>query len=170
MSHRRWRVFWIITLNERKELDGENWATKSPRPPINTEGTRASEMICSRGTTPIVTNCNNASSSQLCDEGFVTTFTGSLAAWEPATCPTCLSLRKGFLRSAAHDAVLRRCILSELPPIIGSLLVTCLILCSLNAGQSHYVVVIYNNNRWLAKCQFYLPLPNSFHTIVMAQT
>src|SRR5229473_813278 len=96
---------------------------KSPRPPINTEGTRALEMFCSRGTTPIVTTCNNASSSPHCDEGFVTTFTGS------------------------HDAVLRRCIHSELPPIIGSLSVTCLILCSLNAGQSLYAVVIYNNNR-----------------------
>ncbi len=126
---------------------------KSPRPPINTEGTRALEMFCSRGTTPIVTTCNNASSSQLCDEGFVTTFTGSLAAWEPATCPTCLSLRKGFLRSAAHDAVLSWYIHSELPPNFGSLLEIHLILCSLNAGQTLYVVVILKHSSRLAKCQ-----------------
>jgi len=55
--------------------------------------------------------------------------------------PTCsqnsLSLQN-FLRPAAHERVLRRRIRSELSPFIGSLSVTCLILCSLNASQSLY--------------------------------
>lgn len=45
---------------------------------------------------------------------------------------------QNFLRPAAHEAVLRRRIRSELSPSIGSLSVTHLILCSLNAGQSLY--------------------------------
>lgn len=77
-----------------------------------------------------------------CSSGGKTTFTGYFAAWEPPTwayllvqsvCPL-----QNFLRPAAHEAVLRRRIRSELSPFIGSLSVTHLILCSLNAGQSLY--------------------------------
>src|SRR2546430_9903215 len=43
----------------------------------------------------------------------------------------------GFLRSAAHERVLRGHYLSELPLFFGSLVVAALILFSLNAGPSH---------------------------------
>ena len=44
-------------------------------------------------------------------------------------------LAAGFLRSAAHEGVLRGLSHSELPLFIGSLSVPILILCSFNAGQ-----------------------------------
>lgn len=48
---------------------------------------------------------------------------------------------ESFLRSAAHEGVLRARIRSELPLCFGSLLAAALILFSLNAGQS-----------WLSNC------------------
>ncbi len=64
---------------------------------------------------------------------------GYSAAWEPPTwayLPLHGQTHRGFLRPAAHEGVLRRFLRSELSPYIGSLSVTSLILCSLNAGQS----------------------------------
>jgi hypothetical protein len=70
-------------------------------------------------------------------------FPGYSAAWEPPTCSylpcqeahQCV-LAQDFLRTAAHEGVLRRRIHSELPLFIGSLSVARLILFSFNAGQT----------------------------------
>jgi hypothetical protein len=48
----------------------------------------------------------------------------------------------GFLRSAAHERVLRGHYLSELPLFFGSLLVAALILFSLNAGPLHQMLKV----------------------------
>jgi hypothetical protein len=67
-----------------------------------------------------------------------------LLAWEPSTRPTCLlqvlllltQPTKDFLRSAAHECVLRVPCHTELPLCFGSLLEVALVLFSLNAGQN----------------------------------
>jgi len=64
--------------------------------------------------------------------------------------PIYLSLRerKDFLRSAAHEGVLRVHFRSELPLFIGSLLGATLILCSLNAGQTLLLFCCTKHNRY----------------------
>jgi len=90
--------------------------------PLNSEGTRARFLFAPVVPPRLSSVLQRSPSSSLhCDEGLVTTLTGYLCCM--GTTHLFLLALIGFLRSAAHERVLRRRIRSELPPDIGSLLV-----------------------------------------------